>query len=231
MTTGILVFPGSNCDHDAYHTMKHVMNSEAKFIWHKETDLSDVDFLIIPGGFAHGDYLRTGAIARFSPIMESVTAFAKKGKPVLGICNGFQILLEAGLLPGAMLRNKNLRYVCKYINLRCETSNSLFTHNIEEGSLLNVPVAHGEGNYFTEDDTLKQLQDEDRIVFRYADADGATTNEANFNGSTDNIAAICNSQRNVLGMMPHPERAMEPQLGSDDGRILFESILNEFATV
>lgn len=231
MTTGVLVFPGSNCDHDAYHALAHVMNSETKFIWHKETDLSDIDFLIIPGGFSYGDYLRTGAIARFSPVMKSVTEFALKGNPVLGICNGFQILLEAGLLPGAMMRNKELRYVCKHIYLKCETQDSLFTRNIEKGEVLKIPVAHGEGNYFTDDEQLKALQDQDRIVFRYCDKNGNVGDDANFNGSVDSIAGICNEQRNVLGMMPHPERAVEAQLGSADGKVIFESILDEFAVV
>lgn len=231
MKVGVIVFPGSNCDHDAYHAMAHVMNAETEFIWHKETDLSDVDFLIIPGGFSYGDYLRTGAIARFSPVMESVTQFAMKGNPVLGICNGFQVLLEAGLLPGAVLRNNRLRYVCKYVHLRCETAGTLFTRNVDEGSVLKIPVAHGEGNYFTDEDELKQLQDEDRIVFRYCDAEGQITEDANFNGSINNIAAVCNRQRNVMGMMPHPERAVESLLGPEDGKMIFESILNEFATV
>ncbi len=231
MKAGVLVFPGSNCDHDAYHTMAHVLNAETKFIWHKEIELSDIDFLIIPGGFSYGDYLRTGAIARFSPVMSAVTEFAMKGNPVLGICNGFQILLEAGLLPGAMMRNKALRYVCKYVHLRCETSSSLFTRNIDEGTVLKIPVAHGEGNYFTDENQLKELQDQDRIIFRYCDESGAVSDESNFNGSTDNIAGICNKQRNVLGMMPHPERAVEAKLGSDDGLAIFESILNEFAAV
>ncbi|MBN2730954.1 MAG: phosphoribosylformylglycinamidine synthase subunit PurQ [Balneolaceae bacterium] len=229
-TFGVLVFPGSNCDHDAYHAMAHVMNAETKFIWHKDTDLSDVDFLIVPGGFSYGDYLRSGAIARFSPVMQEVTQFAMQGKPVLGICNGFQILLEAGLLPGAMLHNKQLRYVCKQVYLRCETTNSLFTSNLSAGQVLQIPVAHGEGNYFTDPDRLKELQDNDQIVFRYCNAAGELTEEANFNGSVDNIAGICNKQRNVLGMMPHPERAMEKALGSDDGKLIFESILNQFAT-
>jgi phosphoribosylformylglycinamidine synthase len=211
--------------------MAHIMNAETKFIWHKETDLSDVDFLIVPGGFSYGDYLRSGAIARFSPVMQQVTQFALEGKPILGICNGFQILLEAGLLPGAMLHNKELRYVCKQVHLRCETSDTLFTQSLHNGQVLQVPVAHGEGNYFTDEDTLKELQDNDQIVFRYCDKEGSSTQETNFNGSVDNIAGICNKQRNVLGMMPHPERAMEKQLGSDDGKLLFESILNKFATV
>jgi phosphoribosylformylglycinamidine synthase len=209
--------------------MAHVMNAETKFLWHKDTDLSDIDFLLIPGGFSYGDYLRSGAIARFSPIMQSVIEFAEKGGPVLGICNGFQILLEAGLLPGAMLHNKDLRFVCKQTHLRCETSDTLFTRNIEEGSVLQIPVAHGEGNYFTDDDQLKKLKDNDQIVFRYCDSQGNVTDEANFNGSVDNIAGICNTQRNILGMMPHPERAVEQLIGSDDGKHIFESVLNELA--
>jgi len=230
-TFGVLVFPGSNCDHDAYHAMAHIMNAQTKFIWHKDTDLAGVDFLIVPGGFSYGDYLRSGAIARFSPVMQEVTQFAMSGKPILGICNGFQILLEAGLLPGAMLHNQQLRYVCKQVYLRCETNDTLFTNNLREGKVLQVPVAHGEGNYFTDDDRLKKLQDNDQIVFRYCNEEGEIDEESNFNGSIDNIAGICNKQRNVMGMMPHPERAMEKQLGSNDGKLIFESILNEFATV
>ena len=226
---GVIVFPGSNCDHDAYHALAHIMNAETKFLWHKDTDLSDIDFLLIPGGFSYGDYLRSGAIARFSPIMQSVVDFAEQGKPVLGVCNGFQILLEAGLLPGAMLHNQQLRFVCKNTYIRCESSNSLFTRNIPEGTVLDIPVAHGEGNYVTDEDQLKKLQDNDQIVFRYCDADGNATKEANFNGSMDNIAGICNTQRNVLGMMPHPERAVEEILGSADGKQIFESGLNELA--
>jgi len=226
---GVIVFPGSNCDHDAYHALAHIMNAETKFLWHKDTDLSDIDFLLIPGGFSYGDYLRSGAIARFSPIMQSVVDFAEQGKPVLGVCNGFQILLEAGLLPGAMLHNQQLRFVCKNTYIRCETSNSLFTRNIAEGTVLDIPVAHGEGNYVTDEDQLKKMQDNDQIVFRYCDADGNATEEANFNGSMDNIAGICNTQRNVLGMMPHPERAVEEILGSADGKQIFESVLNELA--
>lgn len=226
---GVIVFPGSNCDHDAYHALAHIMNAKTKFLWHKDTDLSDIDFLLIPGGFSYGDYLRSGAIARFSPIMQSVVEFAEKGGPVLGICNGFQILLEAGLLPGAMLHNQELRFVCKQTYIRCETSDTLFTRNIEKGSVLQIPVAHGEGNYVTDEDQLKALQDNDQVVFRYCDAEGKTTEEANFNGSIDNIAGICNTNRNVLGMMPHPERAVEEILGSADGQKIFESVLNELA--
>lgn len=229
-TFGVIVFPGSNCDHDAYHALAHIMNAKTKFLWHKDTDLSGIDFLVIPGGFSYGDYLRSGAIARFSPVMQSVSEFAMKGGPVLGICNGFQILLEAGLLPGAMLHNRNLRFICKQVHLRCETSNTLFTNTLQEGDVIQVPVAHGEGNYFTDEDTLKKLQDNDQIVFRYSDASGAITPEANINGSIDNIAAICNKQRNVMGIMPHPERAVEANLGSEDGRRIFESILNQLVT-
>ncbi|MEL7833357.1 phosphoribosylformylglycinamidine synthase subunit PurQ [Fodinibius sp. Rm-B-1B1-1] len=228
-TFGVIVFPGSNCDHDAYHALAHIMNAKTKFLWHKDTDLSDIDFLLVPGGFSYGDYLRSGAIARFSPIMQSVIDFAQKGNPVLGICNGFQILLEAGLLPGAMLHNKDLRFVCKQTHLRCETSNTLFTRNIKKNTVLQIPVAHGEGNYFTDQDQLKELNDNDQVVFRYCDADGNATEEANFNGSVDNIAGICNTQRNVLGMMPHPERAVEKIIGSDDGKHIFKSVLNELA--
>lgn len=226
---GVIVFPGSNCDHDAYHAMAHIMNAETQFLWHKDTDLSDIDFLLIPGGFSYGDYLRSGAIARFSPIMQSVIEFAQKGRPVLGICNGFQILLEAGLLPGAMLHNKDLRFVCKQTHIRCETSDTLFTRNIKKGKVLQIPVAHGEGNYFTDEDQLKKLNDNDQVVFRYSDKEGNVTEEANFNGSIDNIAGICNTRRNVLGMMPHPERAVEQLVGSDDGKLLFESVLHEFS--
>lgn len=226
---GVIVFPGSNCDHDAYHALAHVMNANAKFLWHKDTDLSDIDFLLIPGGFSYGDYLRSGAIARFSPIMQSVIEFAEEGRPVLGICNGFQILLEAGLLPGAMLHNQQLRFVCKHTYIRCETSNSLFTRDIEKGSVLKIPVAHGEGNYFTDEEQLRELKSNDQVIFRYCDKEGNATEEANFNGSVDNIAGICNKNRNVLGMMPHPERAVEEMLGSEDGKQIFESVLNELA--
>lgn len=228
-TFGVIVFPGSNSDHDAYHALKHVMHSEVKFLWHKETDLSGIDFIIVPGGFSYGDYLRSGAIARFSPIMQEVARFAQKGGPVLGICNGFQILLEAGLIPGAMMHNHKLRFVCKTVNIRLETSNTLFTSELEVGRVFNIPVSHGEGNYFISPDGLKSLQDNDQVVFRYSDAEGNLTEEANFNGSIDNIAGIVNTGRNVLGMMPHPERAMEKILGSDDGKPFFESILHSLS--
>ncbi|MDR8392985.1 phosphoribosylformylglycinamidine synthase subunit PurQ [Aliifodinibius sp. S!AR15-10] len=231
ITFGVITFPGSNCDHDAYHALAHIMNVETTFLWHKETDLSGIDFLLIPGGFSYGDYLRCGAIARFSPIMQSVVEFAEQGGPVLGICNGFQILLEAGLLPGAMLHNKELRYVCKQVHLRTESTNSIYTRGLEKGQVLQIPVAHGEGNYFIDDEGLKELQDNDQVLFRYSDAAGNVDDETNFNGSVDNIAGICNKQRNVLGMMPHPERAVEKMIGSEDGKLIFESILNEVVTV
>lgn len=223
---GVIVFPGSNCDHDAYHAMKHVMNVETKFLWHKDKDLSGIDLLIVPGGFSYGDYLRSGAIARFSPILNAVQDFVKEGKPVLGICNGFQILLEANLLPGAMLHNEKLRFVCKNVTIRTESNRSVFTSGLKEGSLLNVPVSHGEGNYFIESDGLKELQDHDQIAFRYCDDKGNVTTDSNFNGSVYSIAGITNREGNVLGMMPHPERAMESILGSTDGIPFFESIFN-----
>lgn len=223
---GVIVFPGSNCDHDAYHAMKHVMNAKTTFLWHKDKEIGDLDLVIVPGGFSYGDYLRSGAIARFSPIMEAVQDYVRKGFPVLGICNGFQILLEAGLLPGAMLHNAKLRFVCKNVNIRVENNKSLFTSGMKEGTVLNVPVSHGEGNYFIEDEGLAELKENDQIAFRYCDVDGNQTKEANFNGSVDSIAGITNKQGNVLGMMPHPERAMEPLLGSSDGIPFFESVFN-----
>lgn len=223
---GVIIFPGSNCDHDAYHAMKHVMNAETTFLWHKEKEIKDLDLVIVPGGFSYGDYLRSGAIARFSPIMEAVQDYVKKGNPVLGICNGFQILLEAGLLPGAMLHNEKLRFVCKNIHLRVENNQTHFTSGMEKETVLNVPVSHGEGNYFIDDEGLNELRENQQIVFRYCNEDGKVTEEANFNGSVDSIAGIINKQGNVLGMMPHPERAMEPLLGSADGITFFESVFN-----
>lgn len=230
-TSGVIVFPGSNCDHDAYHAIKNVLGCETQFLWHKDTDVSGIDFLIIPGGFSYGDYLRSGAIARFSPIMQEVIKFAHKGGPVIGICNGFQILLEAGLIPGAMMHNEKLRFVCKSIHIKCETTASLFTNGLQKGQIFNIPVSHGEGNYFINIDGLNSLKDNDQIVFRYANSKGEVLDEANFNGSIDNIAGIINTQRNVLGMMPHPERAMEKILGFEDGKPIFESILNSLSIV
>lgn len=224
---GVIIFPGSNCDHDAYHAMKAVMGAETKFLWHKDSDLSGIDLLIVPGGFSYGDYLRSGAIARFSPIMNAVVDFANSGKPVMGICNGFQILLEAGLLPGAMLHNEKLRFICKNVHVRVEKTDSIYTSKLQKNDVLKFPVSHGEGNYFIDQDGLKSLQDNDQVLFRYCNENGETTKEANINGSVDSIAGITNKEGNVLGMMPHPERAMEKLLGSEDGKILFDSVFNE----
>lgn len=225
MRFGIVVFPGSNCDHDAYHVVKHVMGAEARFIWHKERDLGRVDCVILPGGFSYGDYLRSGAIARFSPVMEEVVAFARRGGKVLGICNGFQIALEAGLLPGAMQRNRSLKFVCKDVYLRTENTDTPFTHLLQKGQVLRIPVAHAEGNYYLADEELARLEGEGQVVFRYAEADGSVTEAANPNGARNNIAGIVNAKGNVLGMMPHPERLSEGILGGDDGRRIFESLL------
>lgn len=224
---GVIVFPGSNCDHDAYHAMKHVMNAETKFLWHKEVDLKGCDLVLVPGGFSYGDYLRSGAIARFSPIMNAVKNFAAKGGPVLGICNGFQILLESGMLPGAMLHNEKLRFICKNVHIRVENTNSLFTSGLTKNDVLEVPVSHGEGNYFIDEEGLAELENNDQIAFRYCDAAGRLTPESNVNGSVSAIAGITNTNGNVLGMMPHPERAMEPILGSTDGVDFFESVFKE----
>lgn len=225
---GVVVFPGSNCDHDAYHAIKHVLHQEAEFLWHKETDLKNSDVIILPGGFSYGDYLRTGAIARFSPIMNEVVAFANNGGVVIGICNGFQILCEAGLLPGVLLRNQSLLFACKYVYLRVEHSDSRFTSEHQAGDVIRVPIAHGEGNYFAEPDVIRSLEENGQVLFRYCDEKGAITAEANPNGSLNNIAGIMNKNGNVMGMMPHPERACEAQLGSSDGRKIFESLVNSF---
>jgi phosphoribosylformylglycinamidine synthase len=225
MKFGIVVFPGSNCDHDAYHATKHVVGQDAEFLWHKDTDLKGSDVLILPGGFAYGDYLRTGAIARFSPIMKEVQAFAANGGPVLGICNGFQILLEAGLIPGAMLRNRSVKFVCAHVNIRVEQTDTPFTCSARKGQVLRIPIAHGEGNYFATPDVLAKLEASRQVVFRYTTADGQTTDEANPNGSVNNIAGLCNDARNVVGLMPHPERACESPLGSADGLVILESVV------
>src|SRR6185295_761264 len=229
MTFAVVVFPGSNCDHDAYHAAKHVLGQEARFIWHKETSLGDADVVILPGGFSHGDYLRTGAIARFSPIMSAVTAFAAAGRPVLGICNGFQILLECGLLPGAMLRNRDLKFHCEFVGVRVEATDTPFTSVCRVGDVLRMPIAHGEGNYYAPPETLAELERARRIVFRYANAHGETTDQANPNGSLENIAGICNVERNVVGLMPHPERACELAMGSKDGLVLFQSVVHSLS--
>lgn len=225
MKFAVIVFPGSNCDHDAYHAAKHVLGQQAEFVWHKETSLRGADVVILPGGFSHGDYLRTGAIARFSPVMSTVQAFAADGGPVLGICNGFQVLLEAGLLPGAMLRNADLKFHCEHVNIRVEAIDTPFTRLCQPGQVLSIPIAHGEGNYFATPDMLQALEQQRRVVFRYVTADGEAVESANPNGSARNIAGICNEDRNVVGLMPHPERACERVLGSADGLVIFESVV------
>jgi phosphoribosylformylglycinamidine synthase len=230
MKFAVVVFPGSNCDHDAYHAAKHVLGQDAEYVWHKDTSLGAADVVILPGGFAHGDYLRTGAIARFSPIMAAVRAFADAGNPVLGVCNGFQILLESGLLPGAMLRNRGLKFICEHVTLRVEATDTPFTSSCTAGQRLSIPINHGEGNYFASDDVLDALERERRVIFRYVDASGQPTDAANPNGAARNIAGICSERRNVVGMMPHPERACEPMLGSGDGLVLFESVVNSLST-
>jgi phosphoribosylformylglycinamidine synthase I len=225
----VVVFPGSNCDDDAYHAAKHVLGQDAQFVWHKDTSLAGADVVILPGGFAHGDYLRTGAIARFSPVMSSVKAFADAGGPVLGVCNGFQILLEAGLLPGAMLRNRGLKFICEHVGVRVEETDTPFTAACSKGQVLRIPINHGEGNYFAADDVLDALERDRRVIFRYVDGSGHATDAANPNGAARNIAGICSERRNVVGMMPHPERACEPSLGSGDGLVLFESVVQSLA--
>lgn len=229
MKFGVVMFPGSNCDHDTYHVISKVIGQPVDFIWHRQNSIADCDAVILPGGFSYGDYLRTGAIARFSPVMAAVKEFASRGGLVMGICNGFQILCEAGLLPGALLRNKNLKFICDHVNIRVEATDTPFTNRCQRNQVLSVPIAHGDGNYFCDDQTLAELQRENRILFRYSDADGRATADANSNGSLDNIAGICNRDRNVLGMMPHPERASEQQLGSSDGRIIFYSVADTLA--
>jgi len=222
---GVVVFPGSNCDADALHAFKDVMGQPAVFLWHKDHDLAGVDCVVLPGGFSYGDYLRSGAIARFSPLMRDVREFADKGGLVLGICNGFQVLLELGLLPGAMLRNKDLKFLCQHVTIRLENDQTRFTRKGRKGQLLNIPIAHFDGNYYAPPETLREIEDRGQVVFRYVDAAGRPTPEADVNGSLNNIAGLVNARGNVLGMMPHPERAAERLLGSDDGRVIFESLL------
>jgi phosphoribosylformylglycinamidine synthase len=229
MKFAIVVFPGSNCDHDAYHAAKDVLGHDAEFIWHKETSLKGADVVVLPGGFSHGDYLRTGAIARFSPVMTAVGDFARSGGPTLGICNGFQILCEAGLLPGAMLRNRDLKFHCEHVSVRVEQTDTPFTALARKGQVLRIPIAHGEGNYYAEPAVLEQLDAERRVIFRYCDPRGEITEASNPNGAINGIAGICNAMRNVVGLMPHPERACEPLLGSADGRVLFESVVSVLA--
>ena len=226
MKFGIVIFPGSNCDYDTYFVLRDVLKQDTFFLWHKEHDLKNSDCVILPGGFSYGDYLRSGAIARFSPLMQEVYEFAEKGGLVLGICNGFQVLLELNLLPGAMLRNKNLKFLCQYVHLRTENNNTPFSLKARKEQVLKIPIAHFDGNYFTDQNTLEEIRKNDQIIFRYAEPDGQINEKANVNGSLDNIAGLSNKRGNVMGMMPHPERASESLLGSEDGRIIFESIIN-----
>ena len=225
MKFSVIVFPGSNCDEDAYHAATDVLGEQAEYVWHKDTDLKGADVVVLPGGFAHGDYLRCGAMARFSPIMREVEAFARRGGPVLGICNGFQILLEAGLLPGAMLRNRGLKFLCEHVHLRVEQTDTPFTSACRKGQVLRLPIAHGEGNYFAEPDVIARLENNRQVIFRYTNAAGEVADAANSNGSAAAIAGLCNEARNVVGLMPHPERACESILGSADGLVIFESVV------
>lgn len=223
---GIVIFPGSNCDHDCYHVLRQVFNQDVQFIWHKEERI-DKKFrvIILPGGFSYGDYLRTGAIARFSPVMKAVERFAKNGGLVLGICNGFQILLEAGLLPGAMMRNKDLKFICKNVYVKVEKTDIPYTKACKKSQVLKIPIAHAEGNYYADPEILKSLEENRQIVFRYSTRNGEITEESNPNGAVNNIAGICNKEGNILGMMPHPERCSEMVIGNEDGRLIFESLI------
>jgi phosphoribosylformylglycinamidine synthase subunit PurQ / glutaminase len=226
MKFGVVIFPGSNCDEDIIHVLEKIMGQQVVRLWHKDHDLQNVDFVILPGGFSFGDYLRSGAIARFSPIMQEVIQFAAKGGYVWGICNGFQILAEAGLVPGALLHNESRKFICNNIYLKAQTGNSLLTAQVDPAKALKIPIAHGEGNYFISADGLKELNDNEQVLFRYCDAQGNITKAANPNGALDNIAGVCNKSRNVFGMMPHPERAADPLLANEDGVAIFESILS-----
>lgn len=227
----VVVFPGSNCDHDAYYAVTEVLGQEAELIWHKDTDLRGADVVVLPGGFSYGDYLRSGAIARFSPVMGSVTEFAASGGAVLGICNGFQVLLEAGLLPGGMRRNQELKFICEHVYVRVEQTNTPFTRAASVGQVLQIPIAHGEGNYYAAPETIDELEAHGRVIFRYTSPEGVDDATWNVNGSTAAIAGICNEGRNVVGLMPHPERACEESVGSSDGRIILESVLAELESV
>ncbi len=223
---GVVIFPGSNCDQDMIYVLRTIMKQEVVELWHKDTDLKGADFVVLPGGFSYGDYLRSGAIARFSPIMEKVIEFANKGGYVLGVCNGFQILCEAGLVPGALLHNTERKFICKNVYIKAENNDSLITSNIPKQKALKVPIAHGEGRFYADADTLKKLNINGQILFRYCDKNAAITDAANVNGSIENIAGVCNAGKNVFGMMPHPERAADGELNNTDGRLIFESILN-----
>ncbi len=223
---GVVVFPGSNCDHDCYHALKHIFDQSCDFIWHEETDLDGFDCIALPGGFSYGDYLRTGAIARFSPVMKALDRFVLNGGLVIGICNGFQILVEAGLLPGALIKNSSLSFVCKWVNVRVENNMTPFTHLLKVGDVLRIPIAHGEGNYFANAHDIERLAENSQVVFRYCDEKGNVTPESNPNGSAGNIAGICNTKGNVVGMMPHPERCCEEIVGGKDGIAIFESAIS-----
>src|ERR1700726_3325346 len=225
MKFGVIIFPGSNCDHDAYWTIQNVARQPVTFLWHESHDLEKCDAIIVPGGFSYGDYLRTGAIAKFSPVMESVKKFADGGGVILGICNGFQILCEAGLLPGAMMRNSGLRYICRHVNIRIEQTNTPFTSAAQKGQVLKMPIAHNDGNYTSDDATLAELEKNRQVIFRYTTPGGSDDNAGNPNGAVHNIAGICNRERNVAGLMPHPERAVESALGSNDGLVIFRSMV------
>jgi phosphoribosylformylglycinamidine synthase I len=226
MKFGVVIFPGSNCDEDIIHVLEKIMGQQVVRLWHKDHDLQGADFIILPGGFSFGDYLRSGAIARFSPIMQEVIQFAAKGGKVMGICNGFQILTEAGLLPGALLHNEHRKFICRNIYLKPQTTNSLVTAQIDPQRALKIPIAHGEGNYFADVELLKQINDNDQVLFRYCDEAGNITTDANPNGSIENIAGVCNAERNVFGFMPHPERAADSLLANEDGLAIFESIVS-----
>ena len=231
MKFGVVVFPGSNCDRDVVWVTQGLLNQPTRMIWHEDSDLSDIDVVIVPGGFSYGDYLRCGAIARFSPVMQATIKHAEQGKLVLGICNGFQVLTEAGLLPGALVRNRDLHFVCDWVPLKVEHSASPWTNHYRTGEVITLPIAHGEGSYYADADTLKSLEDNHQVLFRYCNAKGKSDQSSNPNGSLNHIAGICNRQGNVLGMMPHPERASDPSLGGTDGRRLFEGMLGAIATV
>jgi phosphoribosylformylglycinamidine synthase len=230
MKFGVIIFPGSNCDHDTYNVIAEIAHQPVTYLWHDSEDMKGVDAVLVPGGFAYGDYLRTGAIARFSPVMQSVKKFADGGGLVLGICNGFQILAEAGLLPGALMRNAGLKYICKQVHLRTETTATAFTNLLKPGEVLKIPIGHAEGNYYCTAEELKRLEAEERVAFRYSTPEGEITAEANPNGSLSNIAGVLNEKRNVLGMMPHPDRSSEALLGSADGWKIFESMIAAMAT-
>jgi phosphoribosylformylglycinamidine synthase subunit PurQ / glutaminase len=225
---GIVVFPGSNCDYDTFFVLKEVLSQDTVLLWHKDHNLKNVDCVILPGGFSYGDYLRSGAIAKFSPLMKEVREFAAKGGSVLGICNGFQVLLELGLLPGAMLRNKNLKFLCQFVHLRVENAKTRFTHKARHGQILRIPIAHFDGNYFATPELLRALEKDHQIVLRYVNEKGETTEEANVNGSAAGIAGLINREGNVMGLMPHPERASEALLGSADGLAIFKSLVEKF---